>query len=73
MQSKPPKVSNILTAHPATVGEGYWQHFRFALRFSALLAYAAFAACVHALLPFCFENTAGRVIRRMAAEMDARH
>jgi len=52
---------NIFTAHPASVGETYWQHMRFATRFGARMAFGGVAALVHALLPFCFVTTAGRI------------
>ena len=64
--------SNIFTQHPHSIGESYWQHFLFALRFALKLLAAGFAALVHAILPFCFETTASRLIREMVAEMDAR-
>ncbi|MEM7241997.1 MAG: DUF6356 family protein [Pseudomonadota bacterium] len=73
MHTEPQKAANIFTAHPQTVGESYWQHFCFAMRFAAMLAFAGFAAFIHAILPFCFETTAGRILRDLVAEMNARH
>ena len=58
--------------HPASVGETYFSHMAFACRFSGLLAFAAFAALVHALVPPLFETTAGRIIKALAAEISAR-
>ena len=52
----------VLMAHPRSVDETYFQHMRFALRFSAGLFYVAFAALVHAFLPCLFERTASRKI-----------
>lgn len=54
--------ASFFTAHPATVGESYVQHMRFALRFAGLLFLAAFAALVHAFLPALFEKTASRIV-----------
>jgi hypothetical protein len=54
-------MTNPFTAHPASVGETYWQHFRFALRFGTRMTLGGVAALVHALLPFCFVTTAGRI------------
>lgn len=59
-------------SHPASVGETYFGHMAFAMRFSGLLAFAAFAAIVHAFVPPLFETTAGRIIKSLAAEMAAR-
>ncbi|MEO6929511.1 MAG: DUF6356 family protein [Casimicrobiaceae bacterium] len=60
-------MTNPFTAHPATVGETYAQHFRFALRFGMLMTLGGLAALVHALLPFCFVTTAGRISDELVA------
>lgn len=62
-----------MRAHPASVGESYFGHMRLALRFSGLLFAAGGAALVHAILPALFETTAGRLVKRMADMMEARH
>jgi hypothetical protein len=54
-------VTNPFTAHPASVGETYVQHFGFALRFGAKMTAGGLAAIVHSLLPFCFVTTASRI------------
>jgi hypothetical protein len=53
-------MTNPFTAHPASVGETYWQHLRFAARFGGKMTCGGLAALVHALLPFCFATTASR-------------
>ena len=58
-------VKTAFTAHPASVDETYFEHMLFAGRFSFRLFGAAFAALVHAILPFMFEKTASQLIRRM--------
>ncbi|MEO6749019.1 MAG: DUF6356 family protein [Casimicrobiaceae bacterium] len=58
---------NVFTAHPASVNETYWQHLRFALRFGTLMTLGGLAALVHALLPFCFVTTAGRISDELVA------
>ena len=62
-------LAKSFTAHPATVDESYLEHARFALRFSAKLLLAGLAALVHAVLPFCFEKTAGNMIRELYGEI----
>lgn len=63
----------LFTAHPAKVGETYWQHAGFALRFSARLFVAGAAALIHAMFPWMCETTASRQVRAMAAELERRH
>ena len=55
----------LFTAHPASVGESYFQHLRFAAVFAARLLGAALAAACHALFPFLFEKTASRIVARL--------
>lgn len=59
--------ARIFLNHPATVGEGFFQHMAFALKFAGLLFAAAFAALVHALIPCLFEKTASRIIAQLYA------
>lgn len=68
--------SNFFTAfrdHPASVGETYFGHMGFALKFSGLLFAAGGAALVHALIPPLFETTASRRIKQMHAMIENRH
>ena len=65
-------LTRIMTAHPNSVGETYFEHLQFALRFAALLMAASFCALVHAILPFCFEKTAGNIIRRLYSRIENR-
>ena len=47
------RVARLFTSHPASVDESYGEHMMFA---------AAFAALVHAVLPFMFEKTASTIV-----------
>ncbi|MGB3316342.1 MAG: DUF6356 family protein [Albidovulum sp.] len=58
-------IAKLFTDHPASVDESYLEHAAFASRFSLALFGAAFAALVHALLPFMFEKTASRTVARL--------
>ena len=60
-------ITNVFTAHPASIHESWAGHARFALSTSGLLAGAALAAAVHAVAPFLFETTASRTIDRLHA------
>lgn len=53
-------MSNPFTAHPASVGETYGEHFRFALAFGARMTLGGLAAMLHAVLPFLFITAASR-------------
>lgn len=57
------------TAHPASVGETYGEHFVTASGFARQLFLAALACAVHAVLPFLFEKTASGILRRLHERM----
>ncbi|MFC4624795.1 DUF6356 family protein [Daeguia caeni] len=59
------RITRLFTEHPASVNETYFQHMAFAGWFSLKLFSAAFAALVHAFLPFLFEKTASTIVRQL--------
>ena len=63
-------------AHPASVGETYFQHMGTALSFAGALLLAGLACVVHAFLPFLFTSTARNAIhnlhRRIVTHRDRR-
>ena len=61
---------NPFTAHPASVGETYRQHLRFALAFGAQMTLGGLAAAIHALFPFLFITTASRALEGLNAMRD---
>ena len=58
---------NPFTQHPASVGETYLEHLRFAAWFGAKMTSGGVAALVHAVFPFCFVTTASRIHDDLAA------
>ena len=54
-------MKNPFTAHPASVNETYFEHFGFALGFGLKMLAGGLAAVVHAVFPFLFVTTAGRI------------
>ncbi len=60
-------MKSLFLTHPRSVDESYLQHMAFAGKFSGELFLAAFAALVHAVLPFLFERTASTMIAGMYA------
>ncbi|MGB1033705.1 MAG: DUF6356 family protein [Paracoccaceae bacterium] len=68
------KASQFLRAfrtHPASVGESYFGHMAFALRFSGRLMMAGAAALVHAVIPPLCETTASRITLALADDLVA--
>jgi hypothetical protein len=65
-------IAKAFLDHPNSVGESYFEHQMFALRFAGRLFMAASAALIHAFLPFAFESTASRSIMQMSEEIAAR-
>ncbi|RUM96212.1 hypothetical protein EET67_18790 [Pseudaminobacter arsenicus] len=59
------RIAKLFTAHPAAVDETYFEHMAFAGKFSGRLFVAAFAALIHAVLPFLCETTASRTVRQL--------
>ena len=54
-------MTNPFTAHPNSVNETYWEHLVFALRFGITMTVGGAAALVHAIFPFLFVTTAGKL------------
>ena len=53
--------------HPASVGESYFGHMKFALNFAGKLFSAGAAALVHAAIPAFCETTASRKVAELHA------
>ena len=64
--------AQIFLDHPRSVEESYFEHMRFAGRFSLRLFGAGCAALVHAVIPCLFEKTASSMIRTMHRQIDNR-
>ena len=62
-------IGDIFTRHPASVGQTWVQHGRFALSVSWTLTLAALAAVVHAVVPALCETTASRAVDRVHAQL----
>ncbi|MDB5363772.1 MAG: hypothetical protein JWO51_5069 [Rhodospirillales bacterium] len=64
------------TEHPASVGETYFEHLRFASRTGLTMLIGGCACFVHGLMPFLCITTGSRTIRALAARLggaQARH
>ena len=58
--------------HLGEVGEGYFQHLRFATRVGAVAIGGGLACIAHALVPALFTTTGSRAIRRLNQMIEGR-
>lgn len=65
-------VRRLFTAHPASLGETYSQHFRVSMSYALPLLGAGLAALIHAILPFLFTVTASAIVKRLYERMTKR-
>ncbi len=63
---------HLFLHHPASVGESYFEHMRFALGFAFWLGLGALAALLHAIFPFAYETTGSRIIRKLHGRIENR-
>ena len=54
-------MNNPFTDHPHSVNETYWEHLGFALHFGLKMTWGGIAAIIHAVIPFLFVATAGKL------------
>lgn len=59
----------LFTEHPASVGESYFEHLKFASRTGATMLVGGLACFVHGLMPFLCTTTGSRTIRALAARL----
>jgi len=64
-------VHNPFTRHPATVGEGYFEHLGQAFSFAGPMLLAGLACAAHGLMPFLFLKTGSKTIARLHDRMTA--
>ncbi len=62
----------LFVEHPASAGETYGQHWRFASLTGIRLIGAGCACFIHGTLPFLFTTTGSRTIRKLAEKLDKR-
>jgi hypothetical protein len=65
-------VLRLFVEHPASVGETYGQHWRFASLTGITLIGAGCACLIHGTLPFLFTTTGSRTIRKLAEKVGKR-
>jgi hypothetical protein len=55
----------LLTEHPASVGETYFEHLGFASRFGGTMILGGLACVVHGVLPFLCTTSGSRRVRAL--------
>jgi hypothetical protein len=59
----------LFTEHPASVGETYFEHLKFASRTGTMMLAGGCACIIHGLMPFLCTTTGSRTIRTLAARL----
>ena len=65
-------ISEKFTDHPTSVGQTYFEHFKFALKVSASLLKAFLACLIHAVYPPVHKNTASATIAELHNRIEQR-
>ena len=65
-------VDNPFTKHPHSVGETWYQHFKFSVKIGIRLLVSSLYFLLHATFPFLFENDAGDEIEKINKELQDR-
>lgn len=65
-------MANPFTAHPATVGESYFQHMGVAIRFGGRMVLAGLGALVHGVFPFLCKTTGSSTVAALHEEIVAK-
>ena len=60
------------TDHPASVGQTYFEHFKFAVKVSTSLLKAFSACLIHAIYPPVHKNTASATIAELHNRIEQR-
>lgn len=64
-----PVLARLFTDHPHSLGMSWVSHGRGALKISGELIAAGLACAIHALVPGCFSQTAGKTVSRLHGHM----
>ena len=55
----------LFTKHPASINTTYFAHMKRSCKFFIRLQFLAFAAIIHSVFPFLFEETASKGIKKL--------
>lgn len=65
-------MKKLFTAHPASIGETYLDHFKAACPCGIKLFFAGLACLIHSIFPFLFIHTASKTVEKIHEKMLAR-
>lgn len=65
-------MKNVFTEHPHSIGESYFQHLFFALKFGSTMVLGGLACIVHAIFPFCCKKTGSNFLLKMTNDFICR-
>ena len=65
-------ITKKFTDHPASVGQTYFEHYKFAVKVSASLLKAFSACLIHAVYPPLHKNTASATIAELHHRIEQR-
>ena len=65
-------LKNMFIKHPHSVGETYFQHFRYAAKTSFRVAKISLIIMIHAIFPFTYETKAGEMLKELSDELQSR-
>ena len=71
-RGKEPLVARLFTEHPRSLGMSWLSHGVGALKIGSELIGAGLACIVHAVVPGCFTQTAGKTVTRLHSHMASR-
>ncbi|WP_419421112.1 DUF6356 family protein [Legionella sp. D16C41] len=63
-------MKQLFTKHPNEIGESYFQHMAFALKFSFNMFLGAVACFLHGLFPFTFQKTGSNLVLKMFTHLN---
>ena len=66
------QITEKFTDHPASVGQTYFEHFKFAVKVSTSLLKAFSACLIHAIYPPVHKNTASATIAELHNRIEQR-
>ncbi len=63
------RFKDLMTDHPASVNETYWQHMGVAFSFGGRMIWGGIACLLHGIFPFLFTKTGSRAVTELHDRM----
>ncbi len=62
-------IRNLMTDHPSSVNETYWEHMGVAFTFGGRMLLGGLACVMHGIFPFLFTKTGSQTITELHGRM----